>query len=302
MEKVTLLNSASELELNLDHGAQITKLSLRHPKSGKKIPVVFPFDQSKGFFLSGNFLMYPWVNRLESDKINVAGKTITIEPIERDNHNQPIHGLYFNKKRRLIEVKKNSARIELTEANKNFPQLIETYTLEDNYLLIQTEFYNPSMQIQEFAYGYHPYIRLNANLEECIIHTNLTQYIPLDGNSLPIKSLERRDLSYLFTKGEPIGNSKLDHLLTANFKELYCGIYDPKDRLLVQVRVPETSQIPMPYFQIYIPEDRKSIAVEPMTSSGNAFFTPKSGLCRLNPDEKAFGEILIELKILPSNL
>ncbi|HMV44884.1 MAG TPA: hypothetical protein PK079_24670 [Leptospiraceae bacterium] len=299
MQKVTLLNASSELELNLDQGAQINKLSLRHPKTGKKIPVVSPFDPNKSFFLSGNFLMFPWVNRLESDKLKIVGKTISIEPLEKDTHSQPIHGLYFNKKRRLIEVRKNSAHIELTEVNPNFPQLSETYTLEDNYLSIQTEIHNPSSQIQEFAYGYHPYLRLNANLDECIIHTNLTHYIPLDGNSLPIKSLEKRDLSYLFTKGEPIGSLKLDHLLTGNFRELYFGIYDPKDRLLIQVRVPETSQMPMPYFQVYIPEDRKSIAIEPMTSTGNAFFTPKSGLCKIAPGERAFGEFLIELKILP---
>ena len=43
------------------------------------------------------------------------------------------------------------------------------------------------------------------------------------------------------------------------------------------------------------PEDRKSIAIEPMSSTGNAFFTAKSGLCRLNPGDRIFGEFVIEL-------
>ena len=88
---------------------------------------------------------------------------------------------------------------------------------------------------------------------------------------------------------------KLDHLFTGSPNEPYFGIADENEKLLLQVRVTHNSQIPLPYFQVYTPEDRKSIAIEPMSSTGNAFFTPNSGLCRLHAGERLFGEFVIEL-------
>jgi aldose 1-epimerase len=240
--------------------------------------------------------MYPWVNRLESNKISILGKKITIDPLEEDTSNRPIHGLYFNKKRRLIEVRKDSARIEPVETNPNFPQFIESFVLENSSLTIRTEFYNPTNSIQEFAYGYHPYLRLKANLDDCSIRTNLTHYIPLTSDLLPNKDLTKSEISYLFTSNSLIGQMKLDHLFTGNSSEPYFGIADEKEKILLQIRVTPYSQIPLPYFQVYIPEDRKSIAIEPMSSTGNAFFTANSGLCRLHAGERVFGEFVIELK------
>lgn len=295
MHKLTLLNSHSELDLNLDLGGQVERLTLKHPRLDKKIPVILPYDPSLPFFQSGNFLMYPWVNRLESNKITVVGRKITIDPLEKDSTDRPIHGLYFNKRRRLIELKKDSARIEPIEVNPKFPQFIESFVLEDNSLTIRTEFYNPTDNIQEFAYGYHPYLRLKANLEECSIHTNFTHYIPLTDDLLPNKDLIKNEISYLFISNSLLGQMKLDHLFTGSPSEPYFGIADEKEKILLQVRVSVNSQIPLPYFQVYTPEDRKSIAIEPMSSTGNAFFTAKSGLCRLNPGDRIFGEFIIEL-------
>ncbi len=298
MQKLTLLNLHSEFDINLDLGGQVDRLTLKHPRSDKKIPVILPFDPTHPFFLSGNFLMYPWVNRLESNQISILGKKITIDPLEQDTSNRPIHGLYFNKKRRLIEVKKNSARIEPIEVNANFPQFIESFVLEDSSLTVRTEFYNPTNSIQEFAYGYHPYLRLKANLDDCSIRTNLTHYIPLTADLLPNKALSKSEISYLFTNNSRIGQMKLDHLFTGNASEPYFGIADEKEKILLQIRVTPYSQIPLPYFQVYIPEDRKSIAIEPISSTGNAFFTANSGLCRLHAGERLFGEFVIELKEL----
>lgn len=298
MQKLTLLNLHSELDINLDLGGQVERLTLKNPRSDKKIPVILPYDKTQPFFLSGNFLMYPWVNRLESNQISILGKKITIDPLEQDTSNRPIHGLYFNKRRRLIEVKKDSARIEPIEINRNFPQFTESFVLEDSSLTIRTEFHNPTSSIQEFAYGYHPYLRLKANLDDCSIRTNLTHYIPLTSDLLPNKALSKSEISYLFTSNSTIGQMKLDHLFTGNANEPYFGIADEKEKVLLQVRATPYSQIPLPYFQVYIPEDRKSIAIEPMSCTGNAFFTTNSGLCRLHAGEKVFGEFVIELKAL----
>jgi aldose 1-epimerase len=296
MHKLTLLKSHSELDLNLDLGGQVERLTLKHPKTDKKIPVILPYNSSENFFHSGNFLMYPWVNRLESNKLTVLGKKLTIDPLEVDTKNRPIHGLYFNKKRRLIELKKDSARIEPIESTPYFPKFIESFVLEENSLTIRTEFFNASDNIQEFAYGYHPYLKLKSNLEDCHIQTNLTHYIPLTEDLLPNKNLVKSEISYLFTSNTQIGQMKLDHLFTGNVSEPYFAIADEKEKLLLKVRASEASQIPLPYFQVYIPEDRKSIAIEPMSSTGNAFFTANSDLCRLHAGERVFDEFVIELK------
>ena len=296
MKKITIQNKSSELNINLEKGGQIEKLLLTLPNSKKTISVIKPFDENENFFLSGNFLMYPWVNRIENTTIQSAEKKITISPIQQDSNNFAIHGLYFNQKRNKVAVTEHSAEIIPSTFNSFFPEFTETYLLEESSLTIKTTFYNPTSDIQEFAYGYHPYLRLDSKLENCKIHTNLSHYIPLTNELLPNSALEKRNVSELFLTDKPIGNLELDHLLTGKEEELYFGISN--ENYLLRLRIAANSQLTFPYFQIYTPADKKSIAIEPMTSTGNAFFIKDSGICRLNPKEKKTGEFVIELRAL----
>jgi len=295
MQNVLLENHNSRLILNLEKGAQIEELLLEDNSSDRLISVILPYNKEDNFFLSGNFLMYPWVNRLKTKQIKVGEKQISIEPLASNPEDHPIHGLYFNKPRKVIEIKKNFVKLEPASVNSNFPHFTESFTLEENSLLIRTDFYNTTKDIQEFAYGYHPYLRLNANIENCEIHTNLTDYIPLTPNFLPNQNLEKRNISEIINVNTPIGKLKLDHLLTGSEKDLFFGIIDKKENMLLQIRVSGDSLLPLPYFQVYTPDVRNSIAIEPMSATGNAFFLPNSGLQRLNPNENTFGEFIIEL-------
>ena len=45
--------------------------------------------------------MFPWVGRLESDTIKPL--EITVEPLFRDGNGLPIHGLYANTPRKIVE-------------------------------------------------------------------------------------------------------------------------------------------------------------------------------------------------------
>ena len=96
MKKITIQNKSSELNINLEKGGQIEKLLLTLPNSKKTISVIKPFDENENFFLSGNFLMYPWVNRIENTTNQSAEKKITISPIQQDSNNFAIHGLFFS--------------------------------------------------------------------------------------------------------------------------------------------------------------------------------------------------------------
>ncbi len=295
MQNVLLENHNSRLKLNLEKGGQIEELMLKNNSSERLISVILPFNKEGNFFLSGNFLMYPWVNRLEKNQINVEEKQISIEPLATNPEFHPIHGLFFNKSRKVIEIKKNFVKLEPIEVNSNFAHFTESFTLEENSLRIRTDFYNTTNDIQEFAYGYHPYLRLNTNIEDCEIYTNLTDYIPLTANFLPNQNLEKRNITEIINQNKPIGKLKLDHLLTGSEKDLFFGIIDKKENTLLQVRVSKDSKLPLPYFQVYTPEARSSIAIEPMSATGNAFFIQNSGLQRLAPDEHTFGEFIIEI-------
>ena len=68
MQNVLLENHNSRLKLNLEKGGQIEELMLKNNSSERLISVILPFNKEGNFFLSGNFLMYPWVNRLEKNR------------------------------------------------------------------------------------------------------------------------------------------------------------------------------------------------------------------------------------------
>lgn len=296
MNRIILQNSSTQLKLNLSQGGQIEELLLKHPTSEKLISVILPFNEKENFFLSGNFIMFPWVNRLESNILEISENQTLIEPLKIDSVNHPIHGLYFNIERKLIQLENKSVKIEPISFNDTFPSFTETYYLEEQSLRIRTEFFNHTNKIQKFSYGYHPYLRLTSNIDNYFIKTNLSQFIPLTNELLPNPNLSKNNITEIFSQNKMIEKLELDHLFTTSKENAFFGIFDRIENLILQVRVSPNSEIQLPYFQVYTPPNRKSIAIEPMSSTGNAFFIPNSGIYSLLPNDKIFGEFFIELK------
>ncbi|MCE9498986.1 MAG: aldose 1-epimerase [Leptospira sp.] len=300
MEIITLGNNGSIFRLDLENGGQWKDLKLVHPDSGRPVPVIRGFDKSLPFFSTGCFLMFPFVNRLESDLIRVENGNYTLCDYTKDGRGFPVHGLVHSSPRKITDKTDTSVTISpITSPDPEyFPCFEEKFTLFGNSLKVETFFENRSARVQQFSYGYHPYLSLDETINVNQFYTNLLWNVPLTGEMLPDKKKSQGKIGEVLSHLEQVRDKKLDHLFFADQENEnpYFGITGESGKILLSVETVADSSpggIPLPYFQIYTPEDRKSIAIEPMSSSGNSFFFPGSGLLNIQPGEKRQGAFMV---------
>ncbi len=294
MEKVFLEKGNSKLALDIMQGAQILELKLEVKNSS--LDVILAFDSKNDFFRSGNFLMFPWVNRLENDELRLNDRLpILLNPKKRDSNGLPIHGNFFDAKRKLIAIRQNSITLSAEKFAEDFPEFTETFYLEKNSLSIEIEFFNPSNTDMFFSFGYHPYLKLAKKIDELKFETNLDYYIPLNEKLLPEKNFNPRPSVEIFGNQNSLKNIKLDHLLLnqSESEKTFFSLLDESENLELKLSYSKNSSYS--FMQIYTSEDRNSIAIEPLSSTGNSFFNTKANLCCLRPNEKMKSSFKIEL-------
>lgn len=294
-----LETKSSRLHLDLENGGSIRKLSLTSSKS-KSTKEIISKDDAKDFFLSGSYLLYPWVNRIASRFINYKNQKILLENALCDTNDYPIHGLFFKSKRNLVKYEETNEEsyvyLSSETSHPKFPELSEAFLLYQDRLQIITTFHNTSNSPQFFSYGYHPYFQLDSKINTCTLESNLNSVLPLRKDLLPETYFLEGHRKYIFEDGDLINTLSLDHCFTnLNLTN------DPYIRL----RFPFTGEsicissklspnfIPLTYFQVYTPEDRKTIAIEPLSSSGNVFENPITSPIEIGPESTLKGQIEI---------
>jgi aldose 1-epimerase len=294
-----LETKSSRLHLDLENGGSIRKLILTSSKS-KSTKEIISKDDAKDFFLSGSYLLYPWVNRIASRFINYKNQKILLENALCDTNDYPIHGLFFKSKRNLVKYEETNEEsyvyLSSETSHPKFPELSEAFLLYQDRLQIITTFHNTSNSPQFFSYGYHPYFQLDSKINTCTLESNLNSVLPLRKDLLPESYFLEGHRKYIFEDGDLINTLSLDHCFT----NLHLT-NDPYIRL----RFPFTGEsicissklspnfIPLTYFQVYTPEDRKTIAIEPLSSSGNVFENPITSPIEIGPESTLKGQIEI---------
>lgn len=286
MEKSSLINHNSKLVLDLKNGGQIEKLELE-TQSGKILSVISCFDSNKDFFLSGNFLMFPWVNRLEKDTFQNKNHKTYLSPEKKDSNGFLIHGNFFKKTREIIDMKKNFVSIKPIIYQDNFPIFRENFFLDRNFCEFEIELLNISNEEEIFAFGYHPYLTLNQKIDLLNFKTNLNQVIGLNTNLLPDFNLK---IENPLSGKNSLNQLNLDNLFTSTDDEIYFSI----ENQILGVKISFEKKY-YQFVQIYTPQDRLSIAVEPLSSTGNVFFEENSKPVILKPKEKIFAKFKIEV-------
>jgi galactose mutarotase-like enzyme len=285
----------SSLELDDKEGAKITNLTL---SLGKEKYTIIESIAGSDFYLSGNYLLYPWVNRISSKNISYIhtdGNRLDCElvPEMSDSNGFPSHGLYTKKNRRIVlkeeTIDRVSVILEPTEWDFRFPYFQEEFNLYVDRLVIKTVFENRSNSPQFFSYGYHPYFSPGVDLGDCKIVTNLDSYIPLEANLLPPQSFTRSPISDILkpTGGIP---AFLDHcFVNTRGGNSYMGLYIPSRDVHIICKSYK-GELDLPFFQVYTPDSQR-IAIEPMSSSGDVFANPNSKPFCLLPQKKVEGKV-----------
>ena len=224
-------------------------------------------------------LLFPFPGRIEKGKYSHNQQSYQFNCNHVDGFNA-IHGLVFDKhfKLAILETSKGNAKVVLSYISddrlEGFPfkfQLIVTYLITENNLQLSIDVKNLGEDSLPFGLGWHPYFN-SENLKSSTLSFSSEEQLVCDENLIP-KSVKKNILNPTFS----IENQFFDDTYILSNKKV---IFKTKKYTLDMI-FSETSEA---FLQIFTPQHRKSIAIEPMSCSPNVF-NSKNGLKTLQANE-----------------
>lgn len=200
-----------------------------------------------------------------------------------------IHGLLFNKNFTIKEQKTTEFfasalfeyQYEAEDPGYPFRYTCQVlYTLfHGNTLQVQTTLHNSDQQTIPMGDGWHPYFQLSESINDCWLRFPAKGMLEFSEQLIPTG----RILPYqTFNASKPFRNTELDNcfLLDPAGGQPVCEWSHPASGLSIRFATDEQ----YPYLQIYTPPDRKSIAIENLSSAPNCF-NNGIGLLELAPGQ-----------------
>jgi len=135
--------------------------------------------------------------------------------------------------------------------------------------------------------GWHPYFTLGGKVDDWWLKIASDQMMEYDNALIPTGGYLRERT---FTEGALIGDTKLDNgFLLSGKPGPFCTLKNLKTGLAVTF----LKQLNYPFLQLYIPDHRKSIAIENLSGAPDAF-NNGIGLTVLQPGEQK--EFMVEIQ------
>jgi len=247
-------------------------------------------------------ILFPFNDRIPGGKYKYDDIEYQL-PINSDEDNSSIHGLVYNRvfTESECELSDNSAKISFvyTIGKQDFISYPFSVELKVSYTITQKDFAvsytvrNIDERTLPVALGWHPYFFLSSKVDELALRNDGKSYVEVDGLLNPtgeIKSLSATALD--FSEGPELGGRELDIALTA--------AEDGRTFLKSKTHQLEIYFDPslFPYTQFFIPPDRESIAIEPITGATNSFNIEGLGRIDLTAGEERRGSVKISLNRL----
>lgn len=269
-------------------GARLNKAVL---KKGEKVYSVLRELETKDFKsnddIFNNVKLFPFANRLENGTYFFEGQEYNID-INYAEEKNACHGFVFNENFHLIEQITN---YEYAEAGFLYDYYGDkngypfTFKLYINYKLSRegnitcsTKAINTSKEKILFSDGWHPYFTLNDNINELVLELDAGSLIKCNESGIPTGEKEAIKCS----PPESLRGKTFDTLFKLNDKEkIITTLYNPAEEIKLTIWQ-QAGINKYGYLMVYTPPDRKSIAIEPMTSNINAF-NNKENIIYLNP-------------------
>ncbi len=246
-------------------------------------PDVYPEEYSR---ISPGSLLFPFPNRLAGGRFTFQGKSYTF-PMNDPGLPNALHGFVSDKPFEISEIDNKTGRVKLVysydgEENKYpFPfRLTVIYTLGRNALTSETIVENSGPSDMPFGLGWHPYFDLGEPIAE------LQMYIPAEGKYEVDEHIipTQRLLPFNeFQNFRIIAHTVIDHCCKIRPDASVTKL--KSDRVGIEIRLDEGKR-KYNYVQYYIPPDKESIAIEPMTCPPDALNSGE-GLIVLKPGATA---------------
>jgi aldose 1-epimerase len=216
----------------------------------------------------------PFVCRLNKASYIFGEKEYTIKKYIAAGH--ALHGLLYD--RPYIVLSQNANELESSVTMKyeyrsedpGYPfgyDCIVTWQLEaENKLTVTTECINKDEGLIPMQDGWHPYFTLGGSINDLQLEFQAKNMVEFNEELIPTKNT----VDYTkFSSIEKIGDTFLDNCFTLDLQECQplCVLRNSEKNIEVQL-LPDESY---PYLQIYTPPHRKSIAIENLSGTPDAF-------------------------------
>jgi len=250
----------------------------------EKIPEKF-IEQYNKFYNQAK--LSPFANRIAYGEFEFRGEKHKILANEIDT-GHALHGFLHNKKFSIASKQNNSVSLFYEYAGDvegyKYPYIIIiTYTLTKYGLECKTEIENLGKKPMPLSDGWHPYFSFDCPVDELFLKIPSQNILDRNQTFIPNSKILTNSK---FTDFEKIGESMFnDCFVLEDITAIKNTILWNKQKNVKLVIWQETGFRKYNYIQFFIPPDRNSIAIEPMTSAPDAF-NNKMGLIVLEPNEK----------------
>jgi len=224
-------------------------------------------------------ILFPFAGRIKNGKYKFQEKSYQLENNQKDEK-MALHGLIYNKEFTILnkQTSKEFATVTLCyierEKTEGFPYKYSmhlTYTLTENKIDLKVEIMNNDVNPFPFSLGWHPYFH-SSNLYESYLSFKSDKKISFNKDMIPEKVND-----IIFNSTLQIKDAKLDDCYILNDNNIFFNT--PNYNLSMSSTSAEN------YLQLYTPDKKNKIAIEPLTGPSNNF-NNKLGLQILNSKEK----------------
>jgi aldose 1-epimerase len=245
----------------------------------------------------------PFVCRLYKGTYRFAEKEYHIQKSLPAKHS--LHGELYDKAFEVVAQHTNEESASVTmkysydKEDSGYPftyDCIVTWKLErDNKLSATTECINKDEGLIPMQDGWHPYFTLGAPVDDLHLEFQSVEMLEFNEELIPTGKLIEYNT---FNSLQKIGTTFLDNCFTLNFatRQPICVLRNTEKNIQIEIH-PDSSY---PYLQIYIPPDRKSIAIENISGAPDGF-NNGIGLITLKPGQSAIFNTMYKITLLNKN-
>ena len=286
-EQITLINKSNGNGISVVPEAKGTLTEILFNQQNVLLPFT-SFEDLEENTASKHALLFPFPNRLEQGTYHHLGMDYKF-PLNDSAGPNALHGIVDEVHFDILKIETNptDAYIQLSYFNEGnhpaypFAFLVDVkYSISDeNGFRLDLKLTNESNQAIPAGFGWHPYFLIQDTINTCKLSMPKAAIVEVNNNFIPTGKLF--DYTY-FEKARIIGKTVLDNAFKLEAPSGLQVVNLSND--LVSLKYwQESGPQKFNFLQIFTPDSRDSIAIEPMTCNINAF-NNKDGLVILEPE------------------
>lgn len=233
-------------------------------------------------------ILSPWINRIDKARFTFNQKQYEVDKVWKEK-DWALHGYLYNQAFRVVsgQVTNEAAVLVLknnyTGDKPGFHFTFETtvtYALySSNHLTCISQTNNTGNEPMPFSFGWHPWFFNNAIINDLELMFPCEYKVEVNDNLIPTGE---RIAYHEFDSLKKIGTDEFDTCFRLKGFSEPAGVFNPQNEIAVVTAIDNAQRIKVQlwmdtgtnkynYLQVYIPPQRDTIALEPMTSWPDAF-------------------------------